>query len=268
MKTGLSLVKILILLVVLSFALASCGGEMETADTVLSDTETAVESAGEEDTDKYGSAASTEDILDENGKVVGKKGFDKTGAILYEEHYDVAGRTVERTDYTSDGKISTVAKYTFLSGETPDNYSIERYEYEGGAMKSRTVAKYHGEGITDSVYEYGADDSLTGAYLYEYDDAGLLIKESRVNSKNVLILVTEYEYEGGRLSKETYRRGSGEIASYTEYEYLERGVISKELNYDAEGTLISYLEYVYGNDGSFVRTDEYVPDENGDFVKF
>ncbi len=248
--------------------LASCGGDgdetagTEPVATEPESTETDTETA---DPLKY----VIEDIKDESGKKIGERGYGEDGALRYEEDHDVAGRTVHRVDYNDEGKISTVSDFTFLSGGEPDHYTVENYEYEMGEVSRRTVSKYNRMMLPDSIYVYDGAGALEEAYLYEYNDAGLLVKQSNVDSKNVLRLITEYEYnEDGRVAKETYKKGSGTVASYTTYDYNDNGTVSRESSYTPEGELNGYLEYVYDENGKFVEQVEYVKDEDGNFVPF
>ena len=259
---------ILLIAVMALFLLASCGGDGdETAGTEPVATEPVSTETDTETADplKY----VIEDIKDESGKKIGERGYGEDGALRYEEDHDVAGRTVHRVDYNDEGNVSVISDFTFLSGDEPDHYTVENYEYEMGEVVRRTVTRYNRMMVPDSIYVYDGTGALEEAYLYEYSDAGVLIKQSSVDSKNVLRLITEYEYnDDGRVSKETYKKGSGTVASYTTYDYNDNGTVSRESSYTPEGELNGYLEYVYDENGKFVEQVEYVKDEDGNFVPF
>jgi len=268
MKYNSSLIKLIMIaaaLIVCALFLFSCGSE-EKAD----ETEPAFSVSTETESETEKSVTVTaEDITDGNGKVIGKRGVREDGSVEHEEYYDYAGRIKSYTTYTSDGKPSTVSQYVFMTpdSETPDYYSIERYKYSDGAITERTVERHSGEGfLLDSVYTYDGNDALKEARRYEYDDDGRITKETFVNSKNIISRISEYEYENDRILKEIYKSGSGQLMSYTEYTYSESGLVLKETNFDADGNITSYLNYVYGENDEFVETEEYMPDENGEFV--
>ncbi len=256
-----------LLLASFALSLVSCGGG--DADETTRTPESAVDTVESEPVDTWQNrTATTEDIV-KDGKTVGKKGIDDAGGVVYEEYYDELGRTTERTDYNPDGKVSLFSKYSFLdNGEEPDHYVTEKYSYEDGVFVSKSIIRYNSAGLIESIYEKGSEDVLIEAYLYEYDNEGRKIKESYVNSKNVLTMITESEYTGGKLTKEIYKKGSGTLDSYTEFEYNDNGTMKKESNFDADGNMTSYVEYIYGDDGSFERKDEYVPDDDGNFILF
>ena len=214
-------------------------------------------------------ALKSEDILDENGKITGKNFYNAEGYLISREIYDVAGRTVEYTTFNPSGDVSTSTKYMFLSGDKIDHYTFEIYEYEKGDLTRVVSRRYSGDDLLLSVRETDGAGEQIESFIYDYDDAGRMIREERADSKNVRASVTEYEYgEDGQVSRTVYKTGSGKLSTYTEYERDDRGKVTRDNNYDADGNLISYVEYVYDDKGEVAETHEYVPDEDGNFVEF
>lgn len=262
---------ITVMTVLFALTFASCGdedtpGATDTADTAESSTPA---SSDTEDTSLFPDVT-FELILDDAGKKVGRKCYLEDGTLYFEEYYDVAGRVTSHTDYNYDGTVSSVYSYTFLSGDTPDHYVLEQYNYTDGELLTKDVIKYNKATLIDSVYTYDAEGALVEGYLYEYNDGGKTVKESLVGSNNAFKLITEYEYrEDGKVDKVTYRKGSGEISTYSVFSYNENGTVDRESNYDPEGTMTSYLQYVYDEDGNFVEEEEYLLDEeDGNYYKF
>ncbi|MBQ7714419.1 MAG: hypothetical protein IJT70_00960 [Clostridia bacterium] len=253
-----------LLITVLSLILASCGDESGKPE----DTNVQVTESESIDTEKP-STASIEDIVDENGNIIGKNYYDAEGIRVSSELYDSEGRTVMHTTYNADGTESTSTSYTFLGGNTPYQYEIARYEYENGKVSQITSTVYHLDGLPESAVITDGDNKQIEAFFYEYDDNGNLIKETHANDKHYYDEITEYVYGYyGEIAKVLYKDGSGELMSYTEYTYNADDNVEKELNYSAEGEMTSYVEYVYDESGSFVETREYVPDEEGNFILF
>lgn len=269
-KRVLFYIFIIVMATVVAFTLASCGSEdePETTDTAGESSTTPV-SSDSEDTEPFMPGLSYEFILNDEGKNIGQKGYSDDGTLYFEEYYDDAGRVTSHTDYNADGTVAAVYNYTFLTGDTPDHYSVEQYNYNAGALKTKDVIKYNKETLIESVYTYDAEGALVEAYLYEYNDGGQLVKESLVGSNNAYRLITEYEYrDDGKVNKVTYRKGSGEMSTYSLFSYNEDGTVDREANYDLDGTMTSYIQYVYDDEGNLVEEAEYLLDEDGNYYLF
>ncbi|MBR0303496.1 MAG: hypothetical protein IJQ80_06570, partial [Clostridia bacterium] len=165
-------VSLVLLTILFALVCSSCGKSAVTPDG-------APESGTEEQ------SGLVYEYITEDGKTVGRVGYDANGALVFREDYDFLGRVVKTSSFNTDGTEASVTEYVFLDGgNIPDHYTSTRYEYSGGALSGYSVASYHMEGIPDSVYEYGAEDELLGATLYVYNEAGVVISETHINSKN------------------------------------------------------------------------------------
>ena len=247
--------------------LFSCGagGGTETSDARQTDTT----SKGDTSPDTASDSLKSEDILDENGKTVGKNYYNSEGYLISRETYDLAGRVAEYATFNPSGDISTSTKYTYISDDKIVQYTFEIYEYEKGALKQLVRRLYNADDLLISVTVTDGNGERVESFNYEYDENGRMTKELRIDSKNILSNITEYEYgPDGNISRTTYKNGSGKVGSYTEYERDADGKVLKDNNYDADGNLTSYVEYVYDENGDVSETHEYIPDENGEFICF
>ncbi len=243
-------------------AFASCGGDGEDETSAAgTDAPVTVDSDSSD-------ALEVKEITDENGNVVGKEYCNSDGVLIAKELLDDAGRTTEYTNYTASGEIYTSDRYTYLYNNEIGRHEFEIREYEGGALKKIVNRVYTGGELLLSVEERDADGNLIEAYNYKYDEEGRMISETHLDSKYVITLITEYEYDGSEnVSKTTYKNGKGDISSWTVFVRDDDGKVQKEENYDKNGEMTSYLEYVYDENGDAVETHEYMPDENGDFER-
>ena len=245
---------------------ASCGAkdatrETTSAEDTVSDSAQNTESAEEKNEITY-------ETVTEDGKNVGRRGYDASGNLVVSEDLDFLERVVRSVSFNSDGTKARVTDNVFLDGtDVPDHYSVTKYEYSEGTLLNYSVTTYHIEGLPDSYYEYDASGALSGAILYEYNEKGIVISETRINSKNVKYSIIDYEYnENGKILKEIYKNGAGDLTSYSEYTYNEDGNILRQSNYISDGTMNSYTEYEYDENGNNTGTYEYGLDENGEFV--
>lgn len=278
MKRILKIIALAALVAILAVFAVSCGGDGEETGSesdVITDAPTVTEKAPDDsaaaapDSETVREAAETEKVVF-SGAADGVRGLGENGELLYEESYDSSGRVIERTDYNEDEKVSIHQKNSYTSGnKEPDKTNVEEYTYDdNGELEEKTVTTYTTSPMPQTRYVYDKDGNMIQGYRYEYDGDGRIVKESFVNSKNVLALITEYEYSDGRVSKMLYKTGSGNLSSYTLFTYNASGKIEREENFSADGDMTSYIEYTYDDSGKQTSKTEYVPDGNGGYKKF
>lgn len=211
---------------------------------------------------------------------------------------------VEYTQYTYDELGNELTTETRTEDGTLTHSSSKEYDKNGYLVKE--ISLYEGE-ETIITYENNENGDVVKAvsdsniYLYEYDENGILRKESSMNKDNQLETIDEYD-ENGILRKTVYYKETGEVEMLYEYnehgdEVLSKYVIAEDLvleivstnEYNANGNLIKVIknssdgtenaeeitEYEYDadnnrikestNEGAYVTTREY--DGNKNLVK-
>lgn len=172
--------------------------------------------------------------VDDNGNVVRRTYYYKTGRIGEIREYDENGKMTKKTDYDTDGKsICRVIEYN----ENEEEIKWSRYD----------------EGKVSS-YE-----------TYEYDEKGNKIKETHYDENDKVGYVFEYEYdENGNEVKWTVYDGEGQLTQYKISEYDSDNEETKETSYDSEGNVKDYKIYEKAEEGKFQKWTKF--DANGNVI--
>jgi hypothetical protein len=139
------------------------------------------------------------------------------------------------------------------------------YTQAGGGWSSKKTIFYTLEGSVDRIsWENQSPGSSTGAYVYHYDNAGLI--ESVTKSS---VTYVKYIREHGRIVKaEEY--DNNELDRYTLYGYDDVGNIGEVAIYDrqSDGRFVFSLDFVflYYADGNLYKKLAYNPVEDGEPV--
>lgn len=164
--------------------------------------------------------------------------------------------------YVVDGKVQYEMTWDL------DDENRKSVEYKNGAWNGEWT--YDGDGNV-LTYEYiNSSTKQKDLIEYTYED-GLLISEVKkedLTDGTFREVVTEYEYELGRLIKKTVNGRTAEEYSYREdgsYEirkpYLDIPEYYTEI-YDAQGRLLSYEPYEYtyelDGDGNVIKKNMYL----------
>ncbi|MDA3810919.1 MAG: hypothetical protein PF518_11410 [Spirochaetaceae bacterium] len=189
-----------------------------------------------------------------------------------EYSYDEKGNFLEKTDRDGDrtllskmtNKISqnNPVKTQWFSGEEnePGIYIIR--EYSGMNVIKETSFDIHD--IAQSISDY------------EYDNMDQLKRWTVSTGDNVPMMVTEYEYNNGSISKATFLTPLGVLEGYIVYSWVD-GNKESEKDFDEDDNLERSVLYEYA-DGNLVKeiyykklvidhTIEYELDENGNAIK-
>lgn len=193
-------------------------------------------------------------VYDSNG-LPKKHIFEYSGEdeYVYEYTYSEDGRLLREIDNYSNGD-KTIFDYTY---NAKGDLIREVYTYSDGDKRETTyLHTYDGDRISQTV-EHSAFGTVY-TYNYTYDAEGNLIREA-VSWSSGKTNVFDYEYENGKLVKET-RNVSGEIKTYI-YTYNENGQLSEAVL--RKNTSVEFaLTYEYDSDGNLIRIIE--QDNGGD----
>ena len=127
-------------------------------------------------------------------------------------------------EYNEDGTVAKTT-YVFMWNGAPDyssDYTVTDYTYTDGVLTSYTETK-----------NYNWRDPETSEYALSYNEDGTVAEVTVDNRKYA------YEYEDGKLVKETY-------SYYDQWAYPEPGYVSeyiKEFEYDENGNCVTETKY-------------------------
>ena len=140
-------------------------------------------------------------------------------------------------DYDKHGNIT--------AGTTFDSEGIMDYAY---------TREYNGDRLSRENH-FDSNGELNYSFLFEYDEAGNLVKKHHLNENDEEDWIFIYEYKDGKKVKYT-TFADGKAVLYAEYEYDEDGNQTKETVYEPDGTLVRYDVFLYEN-GKNVTTYKY-----------
>lgn len=223
----------LLLIVVMSFALVSCGGGGDDTDTntdTNTDTDTDTEQVPSSYTITFKQADGTEE------KVTVKAGETVTvPTVIQKDGYSVAWETTDFSNISGDMTVNAV--------KTPIEYTIT-YELDGGNNSADNPTKYTIETSTIAL----ATPSKTGnKFLGWYSDAELTtaVTEIALGSKGNVTLYAGWELVQYEITYET-GAGTNDIGNPVKYTLSENDLVLKPAvapeGYDFEGW---YLEAGY-----------------------
>ncbi len=249
------------LLAAVLFTFASCNRNEQTED----DTQETTAETGIGGVDVGG----FEDVLDDNGNVIGQKITYADGTLKYIEYYNPDGEIRESVLYNKDGTESVAEYRNFDEAGAITRYVTVKYEYENGELLQYNMSYYNPNKWCTASYSYNADDSCQGFVTYEYDEAGYEIEQREYNENMVLEYILETEYnEDGQAVKEITKDNQENVTGYSLMEYNSNGTISKRSECGADGSVKSYCEYTYNAKGELTSEQVYVSDGQGGFVKY
>ena len=198
----------------------------------------------------------------DGNKYIGE--YDSEGKLLRDiiEGND-GGKSVIEYEYDANGNnIKSVSRYYDESG-TPIYTSTEIYDENGNTVVEENVEHY-------------PDGDVVLKYLYECDENGLRIKETRyVNDE--LEYISNYTYnEYGQEISSVESDAEGEITRTTKTEYYDNGNRKSYIRYYDDSDVIEDESYFYENgavqtvriyDTSGVLCEESHYDEDGNLIE-
>ena len=191
--------------------------------------------------------------------------------------YDTNGREIKVTYFASDGTI------TSFSQDIYEGNTGESYYSEAGAEPILTAESTFDDAGNELTHvSYYDDGSVDHRWEYEYDDAGVLTKETSYSylEDGSLDYVIEDEYtydsQGNVIKENSYH--DGELTYVYEREFDEDGNELVEYHYDDQGELLFMTKKEYdsqGNrtfyghytgEGKPLSLNEYKYDEHGEMI--
>lgn len=195
--------------------------------------------------------------------------YDKDeGRLTQEVSFNQNGLKYLTVFYDYDGHDRVTKEMSLGVNNAPEGYYTNEYD-ENGNIKLRV--SYVALGPEEYEEEYRVN--------YEYDEAGNLVKETRVLGETVLA-VTAYEYnEQGQCVSEKHYQGESFLAAEYSYGYDAKGrkancvrvdnmegeTIENRYTYDANDRLITDLRC--DAEGNVIDRIEYTYDEQGNELK-
>ncbi len=196
------------------------------------------------------------DTYNEDGRMLSHL-FEDEESRQYEAYsYDELGRVTEyRSDYVSS-----------YDGETYENHSVTRYEYDIWGNLVHEVYEAVGDVVSETNYTYDDNGNVlvvtflnnagTGAYYYTYDDNGYEIKYVSTYEDEVLYTEEYIRGEDGSILESREIDGNGEVTSVTQNIY-EDGRLTEEHTTSGDYWYNAY--YTYDDAGNVIRLNTDTP---------
>lgn len=184
--------------------------------------------------------AVTYTVYDEHDSIIAMIG---ESSYYYGYEYDEDGNIIKEYNNWSD----SIVEYEYKDGLVVKMHYIGR---DGQTFDELYEYDEHGTQIKTTLYNESLDDASITTVKPEYDEQGLLIRETDYDSEGNAYSVDEYEYnDKGEIVKETSAYNGSEITR--EYILDERGNRLIEHFKNVKGgtvTIESRIEYEYNPD--------------------
>lgn len=183
-------------------------------------------------------------------------------------HYLTFGKSENRTQGTSNGyadiaaakqAAQAAAQAATQAAARPDKPSVTYSAYGG-----RTEYKYDDRGNCIESIEYNSYGGMMSHSYSSYNSNDDIVYYEMRDSEGKLRGYTKYEYDGKKLQKATRHNGSGNITSYSTYEWNGNQV--KILDYNASGEMTGYSECETDSRFNFTKVSRY--DAEGNLESF
>lgn len=202
-----------------------------------------------------------------------KTGLDKSGnsEALAEKlaevesglYKDSSGKTRFKTEYDAYG--AAVRYYTYVYNDA--GYLTETYWYDTAwNLESYNIFELNEAGKRVVAHLYAADGSETCRWTYEYNEAGLEVRQELYYGSDLAYYWTnEYDDQGRTIQANGYYP-NGSRGGYETWEYDAAGNVSRHAQYARDGRLGYYDLYQYDESGQRIRTETY--DANGNLISY
>lgn len=206
--------------------------------------------------------------------------YGENGNLLKRVMYD--GRDIQEFTYDENNKL---IKFSFNVSNIQNDTWEYTYDEYGNILKEFRTNNMDGSTFAkDYTYDENGKliktETTDGEILTkEYNEKGLLIKETEIDSEG-RTAINEYFYDdNGVLNKKVYHPANENMPTI-EYTYDVNGNVIKETDIDSDGNTGSSYEYSYdenGNmikrvlkhsDGTISRIEENEYDKNGNKLKY
>jgi hypothetical protein len=202
-------------------------------------------------------------IYTADGKLMGTVTYNPNGSVSEstEVTYDVLEEGNGITTY-----VTTTRSYN--DEHKPTVIFEESRSYKKGVLLYGTDVDTYLKYVPEND-AYLEDTSYATQYTYEYDNEGLLAKETVDSSGMKTVTTYSYDYEGTLIRLDRTPEGLDIKPTYQIYEYADGGLLLKMTIYEIDGsvrnvTLYDYNEYyqvlketVNDGDGEIIGYTEY-----------
>ncbi len=142
---------------------------------------------------------------------------------------------------------------------TVDEFFIsqETIQYGDGFVDGYKLYEYDDNGLIQKQSQIGSDESIISEEFFYYE--GDLLVRSEYYSGNEMISQSLYSYNGKKqLVEESFMDPKGDLQGVSSYEYDESGRKTKWISGDSGGIPMMYTEYEYDENG-IIRMSYFLP---------
>ena len=168
-------------------------------------------------------------VMDEEGSVGDEK-------MVTTYSYSQEGNTQTQTVTSYNGRV-----LVFTTVFDDNGNAVSSYSESDGEFSSESTYEYDDQG--NLIYSYDNSVYQTTETVWTYDDEGVILSQVSTTTQGNDVYVHENRYEDGYL-KVSIDMLDGEVRSRCEYEHKD-GKLTKELYYDGDGNLTTTREYEY-----------------------
>ena len=142
---------------------------------------------------------------------------------------------------------------------TVDEFFIsqETIQYGDGFVDGYKLYEYDDNGLIQKQSQIGSDESIISEEIFFYE--GNLLVRSEYYSGNEMISQSLYSYNGNKqLVEESFMDPNGDLQGISSYDYDESGRKIKWISGDSGGIPMMYTEYEYDENG-IIRMSYFLP---------
>jgi hypothetical protein len=169
------------------------------------------------------------------------------GSVTYNPNGSVSESTEVTYDVLEEGNGITTHVTTTRSYNDEHKPTVifeESLSYKKGVLLYGTDVDTYLKYVPEND-AYLEDTSYATQYTYEYDNEGLLAKETVDSSGMKTVTTYSYDYEGTLIRLDRTPEGLDIKPTYQIYEYADGGLLLKMTMYEIDGSVRNYTLYDY-----------------------
>ena len=157
------------------------------------------------------------------------------------------------------GEIEKVQEPVWVTVNVDEYFvSQETVKYEDGFVDGYRLYEYDDAGKILKKSQIGSDETIISEETFSYNSDDLLVKSDFISGGKE-VSYSEFTYdEDKRVIEEEYFNPMGELLSVSSYEYDDKGRRSKWVSGDSGGIPMMYTQYEYKN-GKLVQMNYHMP---------
>lgn len=188
---------------------------------------------------------------------------DRLAEVESGQYKDSSGKIRFKTEYDSYGTALRHFTYTYNDA----GFLTETYWYNmAGNLEGYNIFVLNEAGKRTVTYLYGPDNTETCRWVYEYNEAGLEVRQE-LRYGDVLAYYWTSEYDDqNRIIRADGFEPDGRRGGWETWEYDAAGNISRHEQYNRDGRLNYYELYYYDADGNKTREETY--DSRGNLISY